>query len=615
MTLILKNAAYDDLVRAILWLDRSLELLPSMVSPMGIAPLAGTEWYSLLRKKLVPQLARRSHLVVAVTGGTNTGKSVIFNLLAGENASAADIYAAGTKHPVCLLPVGIEPNEILRQYFGTFEHLRWRNANDPLTAAPEHRLYWNIGRNVPERLLIVDAPDVDSDAEVNWERARDVRQVADLLIAVLTAQKYNDAAVKQYFREAAEAGKPVILVWNMAYHEQYRGVWAEWNRQFRHETGVKPLAVFAAPHDRQAAENRTLPIYDLGVEGRGAEQQSEPLAALRDYLNQTRFEELKMQALFGAVRRVDAKDSGAGAYLEQIANTAKDFARAAETIRERQNWTVEWPAIPKAMLAGEIGRWCNKRRPEFLQNVNAAYETVLRPALWAWGSVRNRWTSKRQRAEQNEEHKAVLSLVEKAIEQLKALAESSSNTVLRNELGDYLGSRRKRILEAAERIHSQIPQNTDEYIRREIEESLDRWAKENPEQWRRLHKLDVAAFGTHAVLSVGALATCGVFGAGMMANVSGALPYFLTVGGVTGGSETILKILGEEIRLKIAEIKVEIQQKYAAWRRGIFLERFESELWGEMLRKFDHFAAIPQSREYLDAIQALEAVRKIAEEK
>ena len=47
-------------------------------------------------------------------------------------------------------------------------------------------------------LVILDTPDVDSDAPVNWQRADAVRQAADVLVAVLTQQKYNDAAVKQF---------------------------------------------------------------------------------------------------------------------------------------------------------------------------------------------------------------------------------------------------------------------------------------------------------------------------------------------------------------------------------------------------------------------------------
>jgi hypothetical protein len=110
------------------------------------------------------------------------------------------------------------------------------------------------------------------------------------------------------------------------------------------------------------------------------------------------------------------------------------------------------------------------------------------------------------------------------------------------------------------------------------------------------------------VLSLVALAACGVVG-GVVAFSSLGLAPLLMTAGIVGGSEALLKILGEEVRMKIAELKIAIQKKYATWRKGIFLERFESELWGEMLRKFDTFAAVADSKEYHDTTQALESVR------
>jgi len=606
----------DDLVRSVLWLDRSLDMLTPMAVPMGAESPDTSEWYALLRKKLVPQLSRRSHLVVAVTGGTNTGKSVIFNHLAGEKASAADSHAAGTKHPVCLLPPDSDAGELLQQYFDAFEHHQWQQASDPLEAAAEHRLYWNIGQNVPGRLLLVDTPDVDSDVEINWERASSIRQVADLIIAVLTSQKYNDAAVKQYFREAVESGKPVLLVWNMAYEEQYREVWPEWISRFRAETGVAPLAVFATPHNREAAEDLTLEVRDISLDGRGMTSSDDetdnrfPLVPMQNYLNEIRFDELKMQALIGALRRVDDEGRGIGTYLRQIESASHDFESAARTIRGRDHFDIDWPTIPKAMLADEIGRWCNSKRSDLMQNVSATYDTLLAPVQWVWGGLRSRFASKQQQAEQKEERAAVMQLVEKTIDQLKLLGISTSNRVLKDELNQYLvGTKRRELLAAAERIHSQIPPKTDAYMRGEVYAILNRWAEENPEQWQTLHKIDVAALGTHAVLSVGAIATCGVLGVAALGSIG--LSHVLITGCIYGGSEALLKILGEEVRMKIAELKVAIQKKYAAWRKGIFLERFESELWGEMLRKFDAFSAVAESKEYLDTQQALESVRNI----
>ena len=78
----------------------------TLAAAAGVAPPAGQEWHDLLRNKLLPQLELPPLLVVAIVGGTNIGKSVIFNHLAGEVASASSPLAAGTKHPVCLVPPG-----------------------------------------------------------------------------------------------------------------------------------------------------------------------------------------------------------------------------------------------------------------------------------------------------------------------------------------------------------------------------------------------------------------------------------------------------------------------------------------------------------------------------
>src|SRR5688500_7969433 len=63
--------------------------------------LAGTEdWRRLLRYKLLPHLGGQGCLVAAVAGGTNTGKSTVFNLLLGADTSPVRSTAAATCHPV-----------------------------------------------------------------------------------------------------------------------------------------------------------------------------------------------------------------------------------------------------------------------------------------------------------------------------------------------------------------------------------------------------------------------------------------------------------------------------------------------------------------------------------
>jgi hypothetical protein len=115
---------------------------------------------------------------------------------------------------VCLAPPGFDENHDLAAIFEGFELSEWRRGDEALEDRPEHRLYWKTDESVPENLLILDTPDIDSDARVNWQRADHERRAADVLIAVLTQPKSNDAAVKQFFRRAASEDKEIVVVFN-----------------------------------------------------------------------------------------------------------------------------------------------------------------------------------------------------------------------------------------------------------------------------------------------------------------------------------------------------------------------------------------------------------------
>ena len=101
-------------------LDRALAALEPQAAAAGVASPAGQEWFELLHNKLLPQLELPPLLVVAIVGGTNIGKSVIFNHLAGEVASASSPLAAGTKHPVCLVPPELADPALLQRLFEPF---------------------------------------------------------------------------------------------------------------------------------------------------------------------------------------------------------------------------------------------------------------------------------------------------------------------------------------------------------------------------------------------------------------------------------------------------------------------------------------------------------------
>ncbi len=135
------------------------------------------------------------------------------------------------------MPSDLADPSLLARLFEPFELRAWQSADDPLQESPENRLFWRMSQTMPPRLLLLDAPDVDSDVEVNWRRAKAIRQAADVLVAVLTQQKYNDAAVKQFFRAAVEAEKPIVVVFNQCELQADAGYWPRWLATFCQRTG------------------------------------------------------------------------------------------------------------------------------------------------------------------------------------------------------------------------------------------------------------------------------------------------------------------------------------------------------------------------------------------
>ena len=151
---------------------------------------------------------------------------------------------------------------IWRRFFRASNCAPGRAADDALVDRPEDRIFWRTAAGTPPNLLILDTPDIDSDVQVNWRRADAVRRVADVLIAVLTQQKYNDAAVKRYFRSAAEEGKVVLVIFNQCQLPEDEAYWPLWLDTFCRETGVAPRLIYVAPNDRRAAEEGRLPFFE-----------------------------------------------------------------------------------------------------------------------------------------------------------------------------------------------------------------------------------------------------------------------------------------------------------------------------------------------------------------
>lgn len=183
------------------------------------------DWERQLVFKLAPRLAGEGCLVVAVAGGTNTGKSTVFNSLLGNSPggilSPVSPYGAYTKHPVIAASTGrydqaLERGRLLPDGFIPVELNR--SAPDAVTDPGQDGMVVFVGQTdaLSDRMLLLDTPDIDSVIKENWELAKSIREAGDVLVAVLTGQKYADSVVVEFFKEALRSGRHIVPLMNMA---------------------------------------------------------------------------------------------------------------------------------------------------------------------------------------------------------------------------------------------------------------------------------------------------------------------------------------------------------------------------------------------------------------
>lgn len=118
-------------------------------------------------------------LVLAIAGGTGTGKSSLVNALAGEIITSVSVLRPHTDEPLAVVPMNPEPAvTVLLDTLG----IPYRHEHSAFT-----------------RTAIIDLPDLDSIAE--WHRARveDLIPRVDGVIWLFDPDKYRDPIVHDEF--------------------------------------------------------------------------------------------------------------------------------------------------------------------------------------------------------------------------------------------------------------------------------------------------------------------------------------------------------------------------------------------------------------------------------
>ena len=485
-------------------LNSALLALESDAQLLRLEPLAGREWYELLCQKLVPQLADDAFLVVAVVGGTNIGKSVIFNHLAGCRASATSPLASGTRHPTCLVPTGFEDRHDLKSIFHGFTLESWTAAEKALSTTEEHMLFWRTDDTMPHNLLVLDTPDIDSDSEINWVRADGIRRCADVLVAVLTQQKYNDAAVKQFFRKAAEEDKAIIIVFNQCLLPEDEQYWPVWLNTFCGETGITPEALYVAPNDRAAAEENRLPFLERNWPHQpDVTPNNEPRDLSAD-LSRLRFRETKLRTLRGSIRRILREENGIPAYLNELNSRSEEFASAANRLSSDSVVRVQdWPTIDNRLVVDEIRTWWKARQHGWARSVNGVYDTIGRGILWPYRAIRDSIQGEPpapMEAYREKEWAAVLRTVEEIFDKLSFMSESGSE-LLRPRLEKLMaGKSRVDLLNELREEHKKV--DLEATLEETVVAEMKAFKEGSPELFNFYKKLNDVSAAVRPVTSV-----------------------------------------------------------------------------------------------------------------
>jgi hypothetical protein len=587
----------------------------------GLVPLARSlaapdpsrsAWNDELFVKLEPQTAGEPMLVVAVCGGTNTGKSLIANALASSAMSRSSPEAARTRHPVASLPRGFSDPAAVARFFPGFDSVRLAGEDDPLADGAAHRLFWRedaSGRQ-PPRLVLLDTPDVDGTLRDNWRRAELVRSACDLIVAVLTQQKYNDAAVREFFTAAAAAGKAVVVVFNMLEWPAQAAVIGGWLDTFRRQTGLEPIAVYAAPWNRERASKGGIDFFEVAADAARAPSSAVLSAAdLVERLTRSDFDAIKRAAIAGSLAIVLDEAAGAPHWLETIELQAARWREARRILVEEAQVKAHLPAAPREVVWNEIWKWLEPRRSRFDMAVSGAYRIAGSGVSW----IGRRIGLLRGEAEKRSDFAAeeLAGLKTAMGDFLDRLDDACRrDELVRSVLGPRLvqGDRGAWFVEL-ERRHAALPLVSEDY-RTFVRGELDRFAASRPDTvgWI-LTGLNVGAIVRPAVtVGLGLAGAAAVPAAAATAGGLTALAHH--VGDVVVGA--VASIAGEgALELTTSGLKPLLESLFAGWsarRCDLLASVLRDVVLGDSLEEIDRRAAAasdPRIAEARGAIRAL----------
>jgi GTP-binding protein EngB required for normal cell division len=186
-------------------LARLIQIGSARGGPDGFSQELLTQAEELLARAGERLRMSAAHTVVTLAGGTGSGKSSLFNALAGANFSPIGVTRPVTRHPhACVW--GMAGAAPLLDWLGVERRYRYARASA-----------LDSGETSMTGLLLIDLPDHDTVVAGSSDAVDRLIGLADLMIWVLDPQKYADDAVhSRYLMPLAGHSSVTAVVLNQA---------------------------------------------------------------------------------------------------------------------------------------------------------------------------------------------------------------------------------------------------------------------------------------------------------------------------------------------------------------------------------------------------------------
>lgn len=289
------------------------------------------EWlerHDRCRRLFTTRLARDRALAgdgpvsVVLAGGTNVGKSTIFNALCGEPVSASSPLARGTKQAVLW---GKASDRRVLERPGALSGYTALECDDPQVALDgaagrQVLVRWHAAAGW-EGIALFDTPDIDSAFEANRRVAEDFCWGADVLVFVTSAEKYHDEVGVDFLAEAVRLGKRVVVVPN----------------KFDDGEALADLKARVLPSAGAAPDTVVVPVPPLAPDARGGGPWAD---AVRQAIRGAATREARAAASERAVTMFRADFGEVLAAAEAQAKSVRDLQAAAGAVAEAEG--VAW---------------------------------------------------------------------------------------------------------------------------------------------------------------------------------------------------------------------------------------------------------------------------------